>query len=79
MATLTQLENFEAAVTAIDPTLIVDTSDDGKCITLSLVAPLEVLSKYALTNMLTKLAHAHGLHFDGYDEEGHPEFLDEED
>lgn len=78
MATLTQLENFEAALAAIDNTLQIDTSMDNY-IVLLVVAPTEILPKYALSDMLTKLAHAHGLHFDGYNELGYPCFINEED
>ena len=77
MATLTQLENFETAIHCIDPT--VHANADGNYVTLSLVAPLGTFEKYALSDMLTKLAHAHGLHFDGYDEMGQPCFLNEEE
>lgn len=79
MATLTQLENFQTAITAIDPAVTVYPTIDKDYIVLSLVAPTDVFSKYALSDMLTKLAHAHSLHFDGYDEMGQPCFLNEEE
>ena len=49
MASLTQLENFETAITAIDPTITVYPTIEKDYITLSLVAPTEALPKYALT------------------------------
>lgn len=77
-ASLTDLENFQAAVTAIDPTVVFNT-DDHCYIRLEFTRPDNAIAKYALTDMLTKLAHAHRLHFDGYDEDGYPCFINEGD
>jgi hypothetical protein len=78
MASLTQLENFEAAIAAIDPTLQLDTFGTNY-IVIARTMLSESITRYALTEMLTKLAHAHNLHFDGYDEMGYPCFINEDE
>lgn len=68
-ATLTDLENFQAAVERIAPDAVINT-DYHVYICVEIQKPTCAFALYALTNMFTKLARAHHLHFDGFGEIG---------
>lgn len=77
MATLTQMENFEAELKGLDANCAL--LDMGYYIRLAGIRRPEVkMVRIALSTMLRKIANTHGLHFDGY-EDGYPVFVNDKE
>lgn len=69
ITTLTQLENFEAAVRSMDATIVVNSyvdSNGDEMVSLSFPRPEQRFVRIAVNSLLRNIGAAHGLQFDGY-------------
>ncbi len=75
ITTLTQLENFEAAVRSMDATIVVNSyvdSNGDEMVSLSFPRPEQRFVRIAVNSLLRDIGAAHGLQFDGYNAPGFP-------